>query len=480
MPAASMPSQDVVDEFVGNSHGNLSHVRELLAADASLAQSVASWGETPIQAAAQTGQREIVELLLAAGAPLDICTAAMLGDLARVQAFLAADANLARASGAHGLPVMYYPACNGRIDIAELLLAHDSPVNSSVGVSPPLHGAVYFDQPAMAEWLLAHGAEADALDYSGRSALQIATDKQRSEIATLLRRHGGRALASGFVDVSGGKLYYETVGEGPALVLIHAGIADHTMWDAQVPDFSARFRVIRFDVRGFGRSQSQSVEFSHRQDLADLLKHLGVDKASVIGVSMGGQIATDFTLEHPELVSALIPVAAGLSGSEHQPGADAKSAVEARMFAEMEALWERKELQRLNELELEMWVDGPLQPADRVAAAVREKVGAMIAASNDRPDEGTTSQRLSPPAVGRLAEIKVPVLVVVGDLDANAVLADCDVLAKQIAGARKVIIPGTAHMLTMERPHEFNRIILDFLAADPRHVTNEDIAKGSS
>lgn len=193
MSSSQTVPQNVIDEFVGAAHGDLARVRELLQQYPALATVNASWAETPIQAAAQTGQREIVNLLLAAGAPLDICTAAMLGDKARVAEMLQRDASLAHATGAHGLPAMYYPAINGRVDIAELLLDRGAPVNGGDGVSPPLHGAVYFNQPRMVEWLLAHGADVNARDYQHRTALAVAIANQREEIANMLRQHGAKA-----------------------------------------------------------------------------------------------------------------------------------------------------------------------------------------------------------------------------------------------------------------------------------------------
>src|SRR5579883_2650659 len=121
---------------------------------------------------------------------------------------------------------------------------------------------------------------------------------------------------TGYVDVEGGKLYYEVAGTGHPFVLIHAGVADHHMWDDQFPVFAQRYRVIRYDTREFGLTTSENVSYSNRQDLYDLLRHLGVEKTYVMGCSLGGQIAVDFTLEHPDMVDALIVVGGGISGHE--------------------------------------------------------------------------------------------------------------------------------------------------------------------
>jgi pimeloyl-ACP methyl ester carboxylesterase len=253
------------------------------------------------------------------------------------------------------------------------------------------------------------------------------------------------------------------MGEGHPLVLIHAGVADCRLWNDQFALFAQHYKVIRYDLRGFGKTQSESVSFSYRQDLYDLLKHLGIEKAHVLGLSMGGQIATDFVLEHPEMVTALIPVAAGLSGYQRKPTDDEKSKFEQQCFEEMDKAWEQKDFARLAELEVQMWVDGPMQSTLRVPAAIREKVREMdlLALSHTEDLKG---QPLKPPAIGRLAEIRVPTLVIWGDLDTHGVIEACELLSRDIAGASKAVLPSVAHIVNMERPVEFNRIVLGFLS----------------
>lgn len=451
------PSQELIDEFVGVSHGDAARVRDLLAAHPSLVNSVAVWGETPIQAAAQTGRREIVELLLSAGAPLDICTAAMLGDIEHVAGLLSADPALARATGAHGLPLIYYPACNGRVDIAELVVAHGASVNGGKGVGTPLHGAIAFGHVAMVDWLLSHGADPNVLDHRQRSPLQTALDRGDAQSASLLRAHGGKAMAAGFVEVESGKLYYEVEGEGPALVLIHAGVAHSGLWNDQFHRFADHYRTIRYDMRGFGKSESAPGTYSWRQDLRDLLKTLHVERLALVGLSMGGALAVDFTLEHPQMVTALVPVAAGLSGFQSAP-----DPVEDDYDARIAAAEQQKDQALVNELELQLWVDGPGQSSRRVPLALRERMRAMNGVALSHTEE-LRPRRLDPPAAGRLAEITVPTLVVVGDLDTGGVRAACAALANGIRGAQYVIIPGVAHMVNLEKPDEFYGVVDGFL-----------------
>src|SRR5438105_9691542 len=127
---------------------------------------------------------------------------------------------------------------------------------------------------------------------------------------------------SGFIDFNHGRIYYEVDGEGPALSLIHAGVANLRQWDEQVPAFAERFRVIRYDCRTFGQTTSDNVPVSNRADLAAVLDHLGVTQTAVLGLSRGGSIAVDFTLDYRDRVTALIAVSAGLGGLQSPPTPD--------------------------------------------------------------------------------------------------------------------------------------------------------------
>ncbi len=265
---------------------------------------------------------------------------------------------------------------------------------------------------------------------------------------------------TGFADIHGGKLYYEVAGDGPALLLIHAGVADHRMWDDQWAAFAARFRVIRYDTREFGQTTSANVDYSNRQDIADLLRHLGIEHTAIVGVSRGGQIATDFTLEHPEMVTHLIVVAGGVSGFDATATPE-----EGAIFGQMEALLEQDDFATLTDLDVHVWGDGPAQPEGRMAAAPRAKMREMVANNYAlHRDESPTAQPLDPPAVNRLGEIHVPTLVIYGDLDFTEVARSMGYLAAQVAGAQTVVMPGTAHLPSMEQPERFTQIVQDFLS----------------
>ena len=179
-------SQDTIDRFVGACHGDAATVMGLLEEYPDLAHSVATWGETPIEAAAQMANMEIMEMLIAQGAPIDICTAASLGRADLVEDLLDDDPALKDATGAHGIPVLYFPTIVGRQDIAATLFSAGADVNAGTGAMTPLHGAALFGRAAMARWLLHHGADYSAFDYEGKTPLQVAVARGHSEVASLL------------------------------------------------------------------------------------------------------------------------------------------------------------------------------------------------------------------------------------------------------------------------------------------------------
>lgn len=269
---------------------------------------------------------------------------------------------------------------------------------------------------------------------------------------------GSAITERGFAEVNGAKLFYESAGAGRPLVLIHAGIADSRMWDAQMDAFAREFRVVRYDLRGFGRSTVPPEPFAHHEDLAALLRILETSGAVVVGASYGGNVATAFALEHPEAVEALILVNSRVANEA--PTDDLREA-----WAAVDALWEAGDIAGANELELRMWVDGPTRTPDEVDSAVRALVGDMNGALLARVEEleAAGERDIEPPAHARLAEIRVPTLAIVGELDQADVLAGNDRLVAAVPGARRATIAKAAHLPSMEHPEEFNRIVLEFI-----------------
>lgn len=185
------PSQEIIDAYVGAAHGDFDTVKKLIAEHPAILNRPATWGELALGAAAQTGQVAIAEHLLALGAPMDICTAAMLGRAADVAAMLPAEPLGANATGAHGIPLLYHAIITGQTGIAEMLLAHGADINGGRGGSPALHGAVTFGRADLAEWLLQRGAEPNIPNHDNKTPLTAAIEMKRDDVAAVLRAHGG-------------------------------------------------------------------------------------------------------------------------------------------------------------------------------------------------------------------------------------------------------------------------------------------------
>lgn len=263
------------------------------------------------------------------------------------------------------------------------------------------------------------------------------------------------------IDINGASVYYEIVGSGHPLILIHAGIADSRMWDDQIAAFSKTYQVIRYDVRGYGKTIRASGPFSTVDDLYKLLVALKINSAYVLGASMGGGIAIDFTLTHPEMVTALIAVAPALSGYETPD-------TFREVWEEIELAYNAGDFERVIEMETRMWVDGPKRTPDQVVPHVRARMKTMMTDMIAHQTEQGEPQGIQPTAVGRLSEIHIPTLLIAGDGDVPYMLDIVNTLEAGISGAKKVIMPGLAHVPNMEKPQEFNQIVLDFLkTGDP-------------
>jgi pimeloyl-ACP methyl ester carboxylesterase len=244
-------------------------------------------------------------------------------------------------------------------------------------------------------------------------------------------------------------------GSGPAVLLLHAGIGDRRMWDAQVPAFAEHFTVIRFDARGFGETRKPDTPFAPYADAIALLDHLRISRAHVVGVSMGSQTAIEAAIAAPERVSALIAVAA-------RTGTPVSSELRAG-WERVDEIYEAGDIAGAVEYELRMWVDGPDRGPDAVDPEMRERVREMNAALFERDDVDGEELPLDPPAAERLAEISAPTLIVYGDKDVMDVRQAAGPLVAEIPGARLAVIPDAAHLPQMERPEVFNEIVLGFL-----------------
>ncbi|MCA9985892.1 MAG: alpha/beta hydrolase [Anaerolineales bacterium] len=261
-------------------------------------------------------------------------------------------------------------------------------------------------------------------------------------------------IETGFAQVNGSQLYYETAGTGHPLVLLHGMALDTRMWDAQFEVFAQYYRVIRLDFRGFGRSPIKRGDTVHHfEDLHSLLTHLEIEQTHVIGLSLGGSIAIDFTLTHSAFVSKLVLVDSGCGGWEWSD--EMKSIFAISQMARTENLLAAKKA----------WLECSLfQPAQE-HAAVAKQLTQIVAdyqglhwLHDDITMEGPT-----PPAFERLNEIKAPTLIVVGERDVRDFHEIAAMIEREIPDAQSITLSDVGHMSNMEDSQGFNATVLKFL-----------------
>jgi 3-oxoadipate enol-lactonase len=254
------------------------------------------------------------------------------------------------------------------------------------------------------------------------------------------------------------ELYSEVAGSGPPVVLIHAAVCDSRMWDPQWESFQRSHLVVRCDLRGFGRSTLSPGRYSHPGDVIELLDALKLGPAALVGASLGGGIALQVAVARPDLVSALVLVGAGVRGHEW-------SEYVTRAWAAEEAALGRGDLDEAVEVNLRAWVDGPNRSPGEVEPGVRRKVAEMQRRALELSVEGSDAQEeaLVLDVGDRLPEISAPTLVIVGEHDVEDVRAIAERLEREISGARRVTIDGAAHLPNLERPREFEGLVLGFL-----------------
>jgi 3-oxoadipate enol-lactonase len=256
-----------------------------------------------------------------------------------------------------------------------------------------------------------------------------------------------------FLDVDGAKLYYEECGTGPeAVVLVHDGVLHSAAWDEVWPEFCKHFHTIRYDRRGYGRSPAATEGYFATDDLAALLRHLKLSHTAIVGSSHGGEISINFTLDHPEMVQQLVLVGAVVGGMPY-----------SKHFLDRGSVL-GKPLEK-----------GDIQGA--VAAASQDKY--LVALGNDaarkrmadllsaNPQDLTHADFELPvkPALARLHEIRIPTLLLVGDADIPDVHAHAGALEAGIPRARRVVISNVGHLMYLEKPQEFSRIVIGFLTS---------------
>jgi pimeloyl-ACP methyl ester carboxylesterase len=267
-------------------------------------------------------------------------------------------------------------------------------------------------------------------------------------------------LTKGYAPSGTAKIYFETAGAGPDLVFVHAGVSDSRMWDPQFEAFAGKFRVARYDHRGFGKSKMPDEPYALRDDLLAVIRHLGIARAALVGCSMGGATVVDFALEHPEVVTALVLVGSGVSGFN-----DSKelSADTLKYWAEFLTLVRAGDVERAREMDAKHWIDGPSRDSTKIDPTYRTRARQLHRENFSIDRFAYPEQPLKPPAICRLREISAPTLVAIGDNDEPDLVKLANRLATEIPNATLVTIANAAHLPSLEHRDQFNEILSRFL-----------------
>jgi pimeloyl-ACP methyl ester carboxylesterase len=277
--------------------------------------------------------------------------------------------------------------------------------------------------------LLGHGVFAKAADRAGR-------DKQ----------------ASGYLDVGDSKIYYETRGSGPAIVLLHDGLLSAVTWDEVWERLAARHQVIRYDRRGYARSELPTKSYSPTEDLQKLLTHLEVEHAVIVGSSSGGALAIDFALVHPRMVDGLFLIGPVLHGLPYTASFQERG---ARNNEPMQ----RDDIRAV----AKNWSQDKFLIAGTNEGARRRIYDQLVANSEKLKFDNHFEQSLSPLASKRLSEVQAPTFILEGEADIADVHAHCAAINAGIRESTREVIKDAGHLIQLERPKEVVQRIEDFV-----------------
>ncbi len=264
------------------------------------------------------------------------------------------------------------------------------------------------------------------------------------------------AMNEGFVTSGQDRLFYREAGEGKAVMFIHAGVADSRMWQPQFEAVPDGYRYVAQDERGFGRTEVGDTQFSSYEDVLTVMDSLDIDKAVLVGCSMGGGVALDVAIATPQRVSGLVLVGASSPGLEVDP-------YEPPEWPEAVEAFKARNMERVAQLDAAMWLAGYNRELEAVDPRLVEKFVEMdsIALANEtKRDELRTP---GPDRVAGIEKIEPPTLVVVGEYDLPDIREAADHLASRLSDRPAVVIPDAAHLAGFEQPDAFDAALVGFL-----------------
>lgn len=266
-----------------------------------------------------------------------------------------------------------------------------------------------------------------------------------------------KTIQGRFTEINGTKIYYEMRGEGKSLLFIHGLPLDSRMWDDQFNELSKNFKVIRFDLAGYGLSNSHNDDFSLSEDIKELLDNLHIKKTTLVGLSVGGKIAIDFTLTYPNMVESLIVASTGLTGWS-------KESKEKKEFSDqLNMYYKNGEQSNIIDLLTNTWVTGPYRQIDRLNENTRKRFKEMVTNSFSKERGKGRIKPQENNSIDIIDQIKVPTLIMTSEYDFSEFNEIGELLESKMKNTIKVQMKDTAHMMNMEKPNEFNDFILKFL-----------------
>jgi pimeloyl-ACP methyl ester carboxylesterase len=258
----------------------------------------------------------------------------------------------------------------------------------------------------------------------------------------------------GRITVDGGEIQYEIAGAGSPVVLLHLGLLSMEIWDREFELLAAEHTVVRYDARNHGQSTTATAPWSHRDDLRQLLDELSIERAMLVGESLGARTSIDFALTWPDRVERLLLGSPGASGMVHH---------DPFILDQLARMVSARSLDEGVEAALRMWVDGPNRTPEQVDPEVRAFCRRVKADTLRRHGPGWGIQPVELTAVDRMAELAMPITVVLGELDSSDIYDVVDRITKNAPRAELVTLPDTGHAVNLERPDRFAEILTEFL-----------------
>lgn len=271
-------------------------------------------------------------------------------------------------------------------------------------------------------------------------------------------------VQTGFIPAGGLKVYYERQGKGPTLLLLHAGLQNHTMWQPQVAALSKQYDVVTIDLPYHGQTTGTDTTILVQDVIRIVLDSLHIQKTSLAGLSMGSNAVQDFIIAYPQRVNKAILISAGINGYDHHYPVDSAS---MQWFLKFGAALEKKDTVTAAREFTKAWAEGIYRSSDSLQQPVSKYVLATtLATLRQHKAAGWPRLADNPPAMERIPTIQVPVLIINGDKDLPYITTVCNYLEKTIPGAKHIVMKDVAHMLNMEKPEELNGLMEEFLGKE--------------